>query len=254
MNIKNLNDCIEKEYERDNINLVHDCWYPLMKYDETYGNLRSINNVRFISLGLNPSLTEKFAKHIHHNILNIKENYDFKNERKFGQLRFESYKNNKEKAIFELIEYQSKLKYDPKEQILYFNYLSAFFKEINKTINFTDHVFHYDFCQIRHTDSKEMDSLIDKNYDLFTEHLNKVIDIINPEIIFVFNAWLSKLLRNNGFFSSKKIDNNHGCYFLNKKGNSNTKVILANQLSGGATSEVYRELMIWNVKRILKSK
>jgi len=252
MTIKDFNKQIEKDYKQ--INPSNESWFPLMKYDENYGVSKSLDDVKFLSIGLNPSLTEKFAKHIHHNILNIKEKYDFKNERKFGTLRFESYKNNKEKANSELIEYQSKLKYDPKEQISYFKYLSGFFKEVDKTINFRDHVFHYDFCQIRYTDSKKMDSLIDKNYPLFTEHLNKVIDIIDPEFIFVFNAWLAKLLRNNGFFSFNEIDNNLGCYFLNKNGNSNTKVILANQLSGGATSEVYRELMIWNVKRILNSK
>ena len=78
------------------------------------------------------------------------------------------------------------------------------------------------------------------------DQLELVIDQLQPKIIFVFNATVSKLLKENSFLSSNNLDNELGCYF--KK---DIPVILANQLSGGATSTIYRDILIWNTKRII---
>ena len=93
--------------------------------------------------------------------------------------------------------------------------------------------------------------VLNSNYKLLAHHLLKIIDIVKPEIIFVFNAFLSKLLIENDFFSIKKIDKANGCYFLKGSHEFYPKIILANQLSGGATSIVYRDLLVWNTQRIL---
>ena len=87
------------------------------------------------------------------------------------------------------------LKYNDKdkEQIQYFSHLTSFFKEIDKNISFKNHVFHYDFCQLRCTDSKEMLDVLNSNYKLLAHHLLKIIDIVKPEIIFVFNAFYHQL-------------------------------------------------------------
>ena len=37
MTIKEINELIEREYIQDNIQNVHNNWFPLMKYDEDYG-------------------------------------------------------------------------------------------------------------------------------------------------------------------------------------------------------------------------
>ena len=124
-------------------------------------------------------------------------------------------------------------------------------KEIDEKSSFKDHVFHYDFCQLRLTDSQKINPIVSIHYKLLSDHLRDIINLVNPEVIIVFNAWLAKLLRENDFFSAKEIDKNSGCYFLKGKSNTTPKIILANQLSGGATSTVYRELMVWNVQRIL---
>ena len=77
-----------------------------------------------------------------------------------------------------------------------------------------------------------------------------VINELNPEIIFVFNAAVSKLLKEQQlFFKNQKIDELDGCYYY-----KNIPVILANQLSGGATSTVYKEILIWNANRIINHK
>lgn len=254
MTIKEINELIENEYIQENIHNVHDDWFPLMKYDEDYGVSKSFDDIKIVTLGLNPSLTEKFAKIIHHEILEIEKHFSFKNESKYGVERYEAYSKNKAAVTKKLIEYQSRLKYSEKEQIPYFKHLKSFIEGINKEISFKDHVFHYDFCQLRHTNSKEMTNILKDNYKYFSNHFNKIIEVVNPDVIFVFNASLSSLLIEKDFFSSKNIDKEIGCYFLKEKHGSSPKVILANQLSGGATSAVYKELLIWNANRILKNK
>ena len=106
---------------------------------------------------------------------------------------------------------------------------------------------------MRHTDSKDMTNLMIKKYDTFVKHLKLVIDVINPELIFIFNASLARLLKDNDFFTSQTLDKEKGCYFLKHNLQSKTKIILANQLSGGATSTVYRDLIVYNVQRILNT-
>jgi hypothetical protein len=256
MTIKDFNEMVENDYWNESIQSidpVSDNWFPLMKYDEEYGLSQSLDNIRFVSLGLNPSLTTSFSQYIHSNILEVRKQIDFKNELKYGQERYEFYTKNKSSVINKLIDYQARLKYNDKdkEQIQYFSHLTSFFKEIDKNISFKNHVFHYDFCQLRCTDSKEMLDVLNSNYKLLAHHLLKIIDIVKPEIIFVFNAFLSKLLIENDFFSIKKIDKANGCYFLKGSHEFYPKIILANQLSGGATSIVYRDLLVWNTQRIL---
>lgn len=252
MTIKDFNKSIEEDYK--DINPSNESWFPLMKYDENYGFSKSLDDVKFLSIGLNPSLTEKFAVHIHRNILGVKKELDFKSTLTLGEERRSAFDQNADVIVPKLVEFQSRLKYDPIEQIPYFNYLTSFFQEIADNISFEKHVFHYDFCQLRLTDSKAINPLISTNSSLFERHLIDIIDIVKPEFIFVFNGWLAKHLRDKDFFSAKQIDDIQGCYFLKGKSNCSPKIVLANQLSGGATSVVYRELMIWNVKRILKGK
>ena len=96
-----------------------------------------------------------------------------------------------------------------------------------------------------------MTNILNDKYKYFVNHFNKIIEVVNPDVIFVFNASLSRLLIEKDFFSSKNIDKEKGCYFLKDKPGSSPKVILANQLSGGATSSVYKELLIWNANRII---
>jgi len=83
-----------------------------------------------------------------------------------------------------------------------------------------------------------------------TELINQfklVIDEVKPKIIFVFNAYVSDLLKRDGdFLKEAQIDDELGCHLYN-----DIPIVLANQLSGGATSIVYRDILIWNTKRIL---
>jgi hypothetical protein len=198
---------------------------------------------KILSLGLNPSLTSDFE--------------DILKERKLTFKDFIESKNieEREKKIEDIINYQDELKYgvNEKKPIPYFNHLTNFFSQLKKNEynNFKENVYHYDLFQIRKTDSKEVISVF-KN-ELLQEvfgHLEYVISEINPEIIFVFNATVSGILKEqNLFFKNQKIDEQDGCYYY--KG---IPVILTNQLSGGATSSVYRELLIWNVNRILNKK
>ena len=252
MTIKDFNKQIEEDYK--DINEKNDSWFPLMKYDENYGVSKSLEDVKFLSIGLNPSLTEKFAVHIHRDILGVQKELDFKTMLKFGDERYSAFYQNADFIVPKLVEYQSKLKYDPVEQIPYFAHLTSFFQEIDDKINFEKHVFHYDFCQLRLTDCRAINPIISTYSSLFERHLMAIIDIVKPEFIFIFNGWLAKHLRDKDFFSAMQIDAIQGCYFLKGKANCSPKIVLANQLSGGATSVVYRELMIWNVKRILNSK
>ena len=52
MTIKDFNKQIEEDYK--DINEKNDSWYPLMKYDENYGVSKSLEDVKFLSIGLNP--------------------------------------------------------------------------------------------------------------------------------------------------------------------------------------------------------
>ncbi len=247
--IKEINELIESDYIQEDIHNNHDGWFPLMKYDEDYGITKSFDAIQFLTVGLNPSLTNNFKEHIHSTIFEIKDKFDPKSKHDFG--RKDKYVIDKEAITKKLIDYQALLKYDNKEQIPYFKHLKSFFEDINKEISFKDHVFHYDFCQLRHTNSKEITNILNDKYEYFAKHFNKIIEAVNPEYIFVFNASLSRLLIDKDFFSSKTIHKESGCYYLKDKPGSSPKVILANQLSGGATSSVYKELLIWNVNRII---
>ena len=247
MTIKEINERIEFDYDREKINVVNTNWFPLMKYDEEYGITKSFDAIQYLILGLNPSLTYKFAKHIHETIFEIEDTFDLKSTHDYG--RKEIYLKNKAAITKKLVDYQALLKYDSKERIPYFKQLEKFFNEFENNPNFKENVFHYDFCQLRHTDSNEIKKTIENNYKIFIKHLESIIDVVQPKIIFIFNGTLAKLLKDNNYFSSNVLDAELGCYFYKE-----TPVILANQLSGGATSSVYKELLIWNVNRIINKK
>lgn len=244
MTIKEINELIENEYIQENIHTVPDNWFPLMKYDEDYGVSKSLDAIQHLIVGLNPSLTNKFAKHIHSTIFEIEDTFDPTSNHDYG--RKEIYLNNKTAITKKLIDYQALLKYDSKERIPYFKQLENFFIEIEKKTSFKENIFHYDFCQLRHTDSNGIKKTIEDNYEILAKHLENIIEVVQPKIIFVFNGTLAKLLKDNNFFSSVNLDAELGCYFY-----KDIPVVLANQLSGGATSSVYREMLIWNTKRIL---
>lgn len=247
MTIKEINERIESDYDREKINVINTNWFPLMKYDEEYGTTKSFNAIQYLILGLNPSLTNKFAEHIHSTIFEIKDKFEPLSNHDYGRQKI--YLNNRESFTKKLVDYQAKLKYDEKEQIPYFAQLEKFFNEFENNTSFKENVFHYDFCQLRHTDSNEIKKTIQNNYKIFIKHLESIIDVVQPKIIFIFNGTLAKLLKDNNYFSSNVLDAELGCYFYKE-----TPVILANQLSGGATSSVYKELLIWNVNRIINKK
>lgn len=198
---------------------------------------------KILSLGLNPSLTDTFK--------------DVLKKRKLTLLDIQKSKNTeREKKIEALIDYQAELKFGLNEikPIPYFNHLANFFSQFKKKgyNNFKENVYHYDLCKIRNTDSKKVISKLKDEALLFEAlcQLELVINELNPEIIFVFNAAVSKLLKEQQlFFKNQKIDELDGCYYY-----KNIPVILANQLSGGATSTVYKEILIWNANRIINHK
>jgi hypothetical protein len=247
MTIKEINERIESDYISEKINLANTNWFPLMKYDEDYGVSKSLDAIHHLIVGLNPSLTNKFAKHIHETIFEIEDTFDPMSTHDYG--REEKYLKNKAAITKKLVDYQAILKYDSKERIPYFKQLENFFNEIENKTNFKENIFHYDFCQLRHTDSNGIKKTIKDNYEILAKHLDTIIEVVQPKIIFVFNGTLAKLLKDNNFFSSENLDAELGCYFY-----KDIPVILANQLSGGATSSVYREMLIWNTKRILNKK
>ena len=253
MRITEFNSSIESDYKVSSMEIFNEDWFPLMKYSEDYGNLIPFYDLKYISVGLNPSLTAKAEENIHLNIFGINEKYNFKNETKFGGLRHEYYQKNQIEIDRKLIDYQKEIKYGLK-QIPYFKLLIDFFNSIEEKDTFKQHVFHYDFCQLRHTDSKRIQKVIVKkeNYLMLVQHFKQIVEITKPEFVFVFNAFLSGLLKDNDFFSSNNLDENYGCYFMNNSDYISPKFILANQLSGGATSNIYKDLLIWNTKRILK--
>ena len=247
MTIKKINELIESDYNREKINVNDTPWFPLMKYDQEYGVSKSFDAIQFLIVGLNPSLTNKFAEHIHSTIFEIEDKFDPKSNHDFG--RKDKYLNNKDVLIKKLVDYQALLKYDEKQRIPYFKQIENFFIEIENKTSFKENIFHYDFCQLRHTDSNGIKKTIEDNYEILAKHLDNIIELVQPKIIFVFNGALSKLLKDNNFFSSVNLDSELGCYF-----HKDIPVILANQLSGGATSSVYKEMLIWNTKRILNKK
>lgn len=203
--------------------------YPLMKYDEEYfGDEKQVRKIKFLSVGLNPSLTYP-----------AKEELD-------KIMRQTS--NNRVKS---LTDYQSKLKYS--EQIKYFKQIDNFFTEISgKNTTFKANVFHYDFCQLRQTESKEIKPTIRRNYSILLEHFFKIIDITQPKIIFILNGFLSSLLIEKGCFVQNEPDKDDGCYFFKGK-EVLCKVVLSNQLSGGATSKVHRKFLIWHSKKLISN-
>lgn len=245
--IKEINELIESEYIHENIQNINDNWFPLMKYDEDYGVSKSFDAIQFLIVGLNPSLTNKFAEHIHSTIFEIEDKFDPMSNHDYGRKKI--YLKNKAEITKKLIDYQALLKYDSKERIPYFKQIENFFIEIESKTSFKENIFHYDFCQLRHTDSNGIKKTIEDNYEILAKHLDNIIELVQPKIIFVFNGALSKLLKDNNFFSSVNLDSELGCYF-----HKDIPVILANQLSGGATSSVYREMLIWNTKRILNKR
>jgi hypothetical protein len=247
MTIKEINELIENDYIQKNIHTVHDDWFPLMKYDEDYGVSKSLDAIQYLIVGLNPSLTNKFAKHIHETIFEIEDTFDPMSNHDYG--RKEIYLKNKAAITKKLVDYQALLKYDSKERIPYFKQLENFFIEIENKTSFKENIFHYDFCQLRHTDSNGIKKTIEDNYEILAKHLDTIIEVVQPRIIFVFNGTLAKLLKDKKFFSSENLHEDLGCYFY-----KDIPVVLANQLSGGATSSVYREMLIWNTKRILNKK
>lgn len=245
MTIKEINELIESEYIQENIQNVHNNWFPLMKYDEDYGVSKSLDAIQYLIVGLNPSLTNKFAKHIHETIFEIENTFDPMSTHDYG--RKEIYLKNKAAITKKLVDYQALLKYDSKERIPYFKQLENFFIEIENKTSFKENIFHYDFCQLRHTDSNGIKKTIEDNYEILAKHLDSIIEVVQPKIIFVFNGTLAKLLKEKKIFSSENLHEDLGCYFY-----KDIPVVLANQLSGGATSSVYREMLIWNTKRIVK--
>lgn len=251
--INAFNSAIELDYKESGMQLFNDHWFPLMKYSGDYGNLIPFSDIKYLSVGLNPSLTAKAEENIHCKIFGINEKYNFKHETKMGVLRHDFYLKDQIEIDKKLIDYQKEMKYGSK-QIPYFKLLIDFFNNIEEKNTFKEHVFHYDFCQLRHTDSKRIQKVIVKkeNYLMLVRHFKQIIEITKPKFVFVFNAFLAGLLRDNDFFSSNNLDENYGCYFMDDSEDISPKFILANQLSGGATSNIYKDLLIWNTKRILK--
>jgi len=183
---------------------------------------------QILTVGLNPSLTKEAIQIID----NLTNKFDAK----------KTFKKNS-KAIEELINYQFKVKCDT--QIPYFKVLNNFFDEIGD-INFYDDVFHYDFCPSRETDSKKIlpkikkeDVFFDDLYDLF----EKAVIKIDPAIILVLNGGLSRRFIQS---KSKKVSEIQPDGYRLFQGRP---MILANQLSGGATSIAYKEILIWLVKK-----
>lgn len=192
-------------------------------------------NQTILSVGLNPSLTKKSR-----DMLDQKELWidHFIKADDTTQIQ----------KIQEVVTLQKELKSSNKK-IPYFKYLETFFEEIGYP-NFEEYVYHYDLYQKRITKSKDVMDVLSKDKQTIPElieHLNLVINQTRPKIIFVFNATVSKLLKENNFLSSNNLDDHLGCYFK-----QDIPVILANQLSGGATSTIHRDLLIWNSKRIIK--
>ena len=207
--------------------------YPPMFYGPI------LNSYKILSLGLNPSLTNSAIEELQEKKLLIKN--------------FKTAEKKKRNILIDaIITNQKKLKYG-ENQIPYFRSLEKFFKNLDEGYNnFINEVFHYDLCQIRQTDSKVVVKQITEDpllLDYLIKQLEFVIKILKPKIILVFNASVSKILKQRiSFFSDRNLNHEHGCYFY-----KTTPVICANQLSGGATSGVYRDILIWNCNRLIRN-
>jgi hypothetical protein len=192
---------------------------------------------KVLSIGLNPSLPDNAIDGLDVNELWL-EHFEKANE------------NVKISKIQEAVYLQKTLKHSEK-QIPYFKQLEQFFDKVGYP-NFEESVYHYDLYQKRITDSGKVKKEFLKNKQLLPElisHLELVITELQPEIIFVFNAFVADKIKETKFLNnSKDLDSELGCYFYKE-----TPVILANQLSGGATSTVYRDILVWHTKRILKN-
>ena len=210
-------------------------------------------------MGINPSLTDEAKTEIN-KIFEIKD-FDVKVDGK-GEERFNKFNSNRQ-IKNKLIEFQNKLKYDDEDQIEYFKTLEYFFKSVCK--NFEKDVFHYDFCQLRNTASGDIKEWIKKNdnyYNLLCKHFDLITELIKPDYIFIFNATLLEILMKNNFFKRRtndiksKDDFEYYNEFMDDNGvckRNGMKFIVGNQLSGGATSRVYRANLIANVRRLLNS-
>lgn len=191
-----------------------------------------------LSVGLNPSLTNTFFKLL-------------------------PYKTNEKccdaSQIEELISFQQGLKFGA-NAIPYFKQQNSFFSELLGSENLHQKpdlelikksVFHYDLVQLRHTyASGVLKRLLNENDAELKKHviihLEFVLDTLKPKVIFVFNAAVSRFFIQEGIATTKEFDQEKGCYHYN-----DIPLICANQLSGGATSSFYRELLLWNSRRIL---
>mgnify|MGYP001223605262 FL=1 len=258
--ISDFNSLLDDDYK--SLNQSSDSWYPIMYYDETI----DLEKKRFITVGINPSLTVNAKKYINKKILKINE-YSVKYEKKedekdnCGNLRFDKFSSNKDFYKKELINYQKEIKYS-KKPISYFKFLDYFFQAVK--IDFEEDVFHYDFCQRRNTDSVTIGEWLSKNkysnFNRLIHHLDQIIQLIQPKYVFIFNASLVEMLMEKNFFDKnldlKKIGKDFQLYneYINDDGvctRKDTKFIIGNQLSGGATSRVYRANLIANVNRLI---
>jgi hypothetical protein len=254
MMVKQFNLEVEEQCLQSGIQLAGKDWYPLMKYDEEYGESRSFDAIDFVSVGLNPSLTDQFARKIREIILG--PHHPNVDAMSCGATLQSHYFDNRDALTGKLIEFQRSLKYKPSElgkpnsQIPYFRSLDRFFENLRGANCFEHNVFHYDFCQLRCTNAKEVQPVIEKHYEMLESHFLKVLELTNPKIVFIFNAYLSNLLVNKNLFTRRCLDND-GCYYLKGNDGLMPKFILANQLTGGATSKAYSDLLIWHSKRIV---
>ena len=259
--IYNFNSILEKDY--DDLNTKSKSWYPLIYYNENI----VFEDKNYITMGINPSLTDEAKTEIN-KIFEIKD-FDVKVDGK-GEERFNKFNSNRQ-IKNKLIEFQNKLKYDDEDQIEYFKTLEYFFKSVCK--NFKKDVFHYDFYQKRNTVSEDIkkEIKIKGTYEKFCIHFDEIAKLIKPDYIFIFNATLFKILIMRDFFEKRvnlvgsinnrrdMIDKDDFQYyneFMDDNGvceRNGMKFIVGNQLSGGATSRVYRANLIANVRRLLKS-
>ena len=73
--ISDFNSFLDEDYK--SLNQSSDSWYPIMYYDEDI----DLEKKRYMTLGINPSLTVNAKKHINKKILEIEE-YSVKYEKK----------------------------------------------------------------------------------------------------------------------------------------------------------------------------
>lgn len=251
MTISDFNQLVEDDYNSKKLHERNEQWYPLIKYNTAYGRDIDLSGIKILSVGLNPSLTVPAILDIH--VLLGLDPEDYKNGLISGLQRYDKYMERTEEIDQELIKYQYRLKYE--SPILYFKHLDDFFNEVG--YDFKSEVFHYDFIPIRETKSRKIIKRVKANQAnndlMFTaiQHFERIVQIVDPRLIFVFNAQVSSLLRSHAIVTKEPHQyQNFGCYQM--KGNA-VPVLLANQLSGGATSIIYREMLQWMAKQLLAS-